>query len=338
MNGWLVADRVWWGPGTLAGPAGIPLRDGVPTGARPVPESDIPAGEPRHRVGGTVLPGLLDAHVHTGLIDPAALWAGGVSAVWDLGGVPENVARWRDEAARPGARLPRVTMAGPFLTAPGGYPSDRPWAAPGSWRAVGSAHDAAAAVGECRAAGAALVKAVLHTGAPSLPGRTLRALVVAAHAAGLPVVVHAEGAGTVTAAVATGADVLAHTPWTERLDEPLLRACAASMTWISTLDIHGWGDPGPEQAVALDNLRRFLAHGGRVRYGTDLGNGPLPVGVNAREVRLLQAVGLDPERVLAAMTRPAAAVPPCRVPGGLHLDPDRFADDLATARVVRVTP
>ena len=39
---------------------------------------------------------------------------------------------------------------------------------------------------------------------------------------------------TYFAAWAAGADLLAHTPWTEALDDGLIRDCAAGMTWIST--------------------------------------------------------------------------------------------------------
>jgi hypothetical protein len=70
-----------------------------------------------------------------------------------------------------------------------------------------------------------------------------------------------------------------------------------------------------------------------VRYGTDLGNGPLPPGVNQREIRALQAAGLTPSDILSAMTEPDQAEPSW-IAGGLDLDPGRFADLLATARVV----
>jgi hypothetical protein len=236
-----------------------------------------------------------------------------------------------------------MVVAGPFLTAPGGYPSDRAWAPAGSWREVGSPGAAATAVAECRAAGATLVKVTANAAGPVLPEQTLRAIVDAAHAEGLPVVVHAEGPGTVAAACDAGADVLAHTPWTESLDTGLLRA-AAALTWISTLDIHGWSEPTPQQETAVGNLRRFLEYGGSVRYGTDLGNGPLPPGVNRREIRALQSAGLTPAQILTAMTDPAppgvaapaaaVPVPPSWIPGGLDLTPDRFADVLATTRVV----
>jgi hypothetical protein len=322
---WLIAGDLWW-DGRLQEGLALRLTDGIAT---PVPA----AGVPCRRLPGTLLPGLRDAHVHSALVDLGTLRAGGIAAVWDLGGVPAKVTELATRARRPGSGLPRVRLAGPFLTAPGGYPGDRAWAPPGSCREVHSAADAADAVGEALAAGATLIKVTANAGGPLLPAKTLCALVEAAHAEGTRVVVHAEGPGTVAAAYDCGADLLAHTPWTEALDEGLVRAAAARMAWISTLDIHGWGTPTAEQHVALGNLRRFLGHGGTVLYGTDLGNGPLPPAVNPREVRALQAAGLSPEAVLNAMTEPGDAEP-CWIPGGLDLNPHRFADVLATARVV----
>jgi imidazolonepropionase-like amidohydrolase len=328
VTGWLVADSVWW-DGWLRTDVALRLDEDVAT---PAPIAEIPRGAAaRRRLPGTLLPGLCDAHVHSALVDLATVRAGGIASVWDLGGVPDKVRDLAERARRPGSDLPRVRLAGPFLTAPGGYPSDRPWAPAGSCREVRSAADAGDAVAEAQAAGATLIKVTLHAGGPMLPPPTVRAVVDAARSADLPVVVHAEGPGTVEAACDAGADMLAHTPWTSLLDDALIRA-AARMTWISTLDIHGWDRPTPAQGTAIGNLRHFLAYGGSVRYGTDLGNGPLPPAVNPREIRALQAAGLAPDGVLAAMTDPLA--PPSWVAGGLDLDPGRFADVLATARVV----
>ncbi|WP_239082066.1 amidohydrolase family protein [Actinoplanes teichomyceticus] len=330
--GWLRADSIWWG-GRLR--TGVALRIGVDGLAKPVPAEMAPADGTR-RFPGTLLPGLVDAHVHAALADLGAVRAGGIAAVWDLGGVPQALAELAARAAQPDSRLPRIRYAGPFLTSPGGYPSDRPWAPAGSWREVTSAAGAAAAVAAARSAGASLIKVTAHAGSPMLPQPTLRALVDAAHAAGLPVVVHAEGTGTVAAAFEAGADLLAHTPWTEPLPDALVRACAGRMTWISTLDIHGWGEPDPARDVAIGNLRRFIGHGGKVRYGTDLGNGPLPPGVNPRELRALRSAGLGPDEILLAMTEPGSPGITW-IPGGLELSPDAFADVLATARVVDET-
>lgn len=330
---WLVADSVWWA-GRLGGAAALRLIDGVVDGS-PVAASAVPVGARRRKLPGTLLPGLGDAHVHSALVDLPVVRAGGIASVWDLGGVPDRVAALRDRAAAGTAELPRMRIAGPFLTAPGGYPTDRAWAPAGSCREIRSAADAAEAVAEGKAIGADLVKVTAHTGGPTLAPPVLAAVVEAAHAGGLRVVVHAEGSGTVADAVAAGADLLAHTPWTRREDDALLRdAAAGGMTWISTLDIHGWGRSTAELGAAIDNLRRFLAYGGTVVYGTDLGNGPLVAGVNPREVSALQRAGLTPDEVLVAMTGDAAGGPPCWIPGALDLDATRFAEALGTARVV----
>ena len=335
MTEYLVAGSLWWAGRLRTGEA---LRLDAAGRAVPVPLADVPQSAARRDFPGTLLPGLTDAHVHSGLADLAVVRAGGIAAVWDLGGVPARVGALAQRAADPAAGLPRIRFAGPFLTAPGGYPSDRPWAAPGSWWEIRSAADAPAAVAGARAAGATLIKVVAHAGGPQLRPDALTALVRAAHDAGLPVVVHAEGPGTVAAACEAGADLLAHTPWTEPLDDGLVRACAERMEWISTLDIHGWGTPTPEWGTAVGNLRRFRAYGGSVRYGTDLGNGPLPPGVNRREVRALQEAGLAPDDILRAMTGPGISGHGVSwIPGGLDLDPARFADVLVTARVLDET-
>ncbi|ANP74154.1 amidohydrolase family protein [Cryobacterium arcticum] len=248
----------------------------------------------------TVLPGFLDAHVHLALIDPAGLTAGGISRVLDLGGWTPRLATDAGPAADAG---PEARFAGQFLGAPGGYPSRQAWAPAGSACPVAAPADAAAAVARQAAAGASVIKVTLNSAAgPVLAADTLAAIVAAAHERMLPVAAHTEGAGQASAAFDAGVDLLAHTPFSEALPEKLLTAMAGRMTWISTLDIHGWGHPTRAFAVASDNLARFHAAGGRVLYGTDLGNGPLPVGLNRREIEALLACGLTPDEVLAALT------------------------------------
>lgn len=261
---------------------------------------------------GTILPGFLDAHVHLALIDPSALPAGGIARVLDLGGVS------------PDTESPVETAyANQFLTAPGGYPSRQGWTPAGSVRVVTSATDARAAVDQQLARGASVIKVTLNSEAgPVLATDTLTAIVARAHERKAPVVVHAQGIGQAVRAFVAGVDVLAHTPFSECLVDELVDAMAARMTWISTLDIHGWGDHDDDFERAGDNLRRFHAHGGRVLYGTDLGNGPLPVGLNRREIDALLAAGMSPDEVLAALT----GTVPGMVPGPLPL-----SDQLRTA-------
>lgn len=316
----------------------------VPPGIAPVA---LPPGVPpevRRRLAesGTLLPPFTDHHVHLGLVDPAPLRSRGVAAVHDLGGIPADVAALATGAAGDPA-LPRVAYAGAFLTAPGGYPSDRPWAPAGSVEEIADPASAVAAVDRQVAAGASFVKVALHADAgPTPDDATLAAVVAHAHERGRAVVAHAEGAGQAARAFEAGVDRLAHAPFSEQLDDALLVAMAArATTWLSTLDIHGWGDPTPEHEVALDNVRRFVAAGGRVRYGTDLGNGPLPVGLNARELAALAEAGLGRRSLLVALVGdepPAGLV--SFVPGPAPARSDVgavHADWLARATVLDLT-
>jgi hypothetical protein len=52
----------------------------------------------------------------------------------------------------------------------------------------------------------------------------------------------------------------------------------------------------------MDNAWRFTEAGGQMLYGTDLGNGNLPVGINAREIELMHEIGLDAEGLLTSMS------------------------------------
>ncbi|TFD63177.1 amidohydrolase [Cryobacterium suzukii] len=281
---------------------------------------------------GTVLPGFLDAHVHLALIDGTLLPGGGVARAIDLGG-------WLPDGLN--TSLPDLACAHQFITASGGYPSRAVWAEPGWSCAVDSAADAAVAVDLQAAAGASVLKLTLNSLAgPVLGTEALAAVVGRAHELRLPVVAHAEGARQADRAFVAGVDAFAHTPFSEHLADDLVTAMAARMTWISTLDIHGWGRPTPAFEIASDNLRRFHAAGGRVLYGTDLGNGPLPLGLNPREIAALLGVGLSPGDVLTALCSPAPlglTLGDNRVtfiPGERPQDPRDFTDWLVTARAL----
>jgi hypothetical protein len=249
---------------------------------------------------GIALPPITDHHVHSHLVDTAHLPRGGVAAILDLGGDP--VALFR--AGRGG--MPHREYAGAFLTAPGGYPVGRGWASDAIVREVtgpgadGAAGGAETAVDEQADCAASVIKVALNADAgPVFDTTTLRAIVVRAHARGLPVVAHVQGEGMPRLALVAGVDVLAHTPFTETLDGGLIAAALlAGQAWISTLAIHG----DPSHAIA--NLTRFAAAGGRVLYGTDLGNGDQPLGVNPRELALLGQAEVRGAALIAALTDP----------------------------------
>jgi imidazolonepropionase-like amidohydrolase len=252
--------------------------------------------------GCTLLPGIVDLHVHLDFYPPADVLAGGVTTVRDLGWPAGRLAALRQQAERPGAASPRLLAAGQILTVPGGYPTRAAWAPPGTARPVTGAAEAAAAVAELAAAGAAVVKVALDDRVgPTLPEPVLAAAVAAAGAHGLGVTAHVGTAREAEKALAAGVAELAHWPFHRRtLPERLIARLAATMTVVPTLHIQ----PSPARR---QGVRRFVALGGRVLYGTDLGNQGPPPAVDVEELRLLVAAGLAPAAALAAATSEAAA-------------------------------
>jgi len=299
------------------------------------------AGSCRHALTGevgVVLPSFTDHHVHSHLIEFAALPAGGIAAAVDLGGDP--VALFRHERQS----MPRLAYAGAFLTAPGGYPLRQAWASPEIGREitssapVGVSGGAETAVDEQVEFGASVIKVALNsTAGPVMDLDTLTAVVRRAHERGVGVVAHVEGEGMTLLAVDGGVDALAHTPFTEALPPALIaRAVAAGQRWISTLAIHA--DTPAHARTAVANLHAFRAAGGGVLYGTDLGNGPAALGVQREELRALAAAGVRGSTLIEALSDPwPLAEPPHGVSTFVAGPPPTTHDDvpdwLAGARV-----
>jgi imidazolonepropionase-like amidohydrolase len=305
----LRAPRGWLGPGRLVEDVLVVAR-----GARVEyagPRSEFTGEyEPEDvvRVDGFLMPGVVDRHVHIGLADAGAVVRGGVTAVRDLGWNPDEI--FADAEASEGPfDGPLIRAVGPIITCPGGYPSRAPWAPPGTALEVQGTEEAAAAVRSALSrSGIAAVKIALNADSgPTLSDDELVAICDAAQGADAYVTAHVQGEGQTARAVGAGVAELAHCPWTERLPDDLLASMAGRVRIVSTLDIHGGGKETPELHTALDNLSRFLAAGGVVAYGTDLGNGPIPPGIHVGEIWHLRRVGMTPEQLLETVTfRPLA--------------------------------
>lgn len=240
-------------------------------------------------------PGLHDAHVHLAFGSPEGVMAAGVVAVRDLGAPPIDAVRWRQLAA------PRVTVAGPLLTAPGGYPS-RSWGSQGFATFVDDEEQTARLVTGL-AANVDVVKLALEPSGGPVPSASVAAAVVAAaHASGREVVCHALTVEMVERALDAGVDELAHTP-TELLPEELVaRIAAAGVGVVSTLHTFVKGGMG---AAAVANAETLASAGVVIRYGTDLGNAGIVAGADPRELQLLAGeVGLGVEGALRAATTP----------------------------------
>jgi imidazolonepropionase-like amidohydrolase len=307
----------------------------------PAGQVEPPAGAVRvDGAGRTLLPGFVDTHVHLGFYEPAEVLAGGVTTVRDLGWPPDRLAVLRGRADT-GASSPRLLAAGQIVTVPGGYPTRAPWAPPGTARPVDGAGEAARAVAELARAGAAVIKVALDDRVgPTLSAPVLAAVVAAAADHGLGVTAHVGSAREAAKALAAGVGELAHWPFDRRrLPDRLIDRLAATVTVVPTLHI----DPSPARRAGV---RRFVERGGRVLYGTDLGNQGPPPGVDTEELRLLVEAGLAPAAALAAATSLAAAhlnlagvgrvVPGARA-DLLLVDGDPLADLTALTRVRLVT-
>ena len=267
------------------------VADGAPPGSRVIE-------------GEWVGPGIVDAHVHLAFGSFEEMLHGGVVAVRDLGAPPALAAEWRSS---------NVAVAGPLLTAPGGYPS-RSWGADGFAAFVRDAGDARRVVASLDVD---VVKVALEPsgGAPVPDAETVRAIVDAAHGRGLPVTAHALTEAMVVRALDAGVDELCHTP-VEPLSPRTVDAIAASgVPVVSTIECHG--------DAAARNAALLHAAGVRLVYGTDLGNAGTRTGADPRELRRLADAGLGNRGAFDAATRPITTGEPARV---VVLDGDPVED------------
>jgi hypothetical protein len=155
-------------------------------GAVPVPARARRLGGPGCWVG----PGVVDAHVHLAFGAAEEALRGGVVGVRDLGAPRTDALRWRTGHRPPPPGRPYIGVAGPVLTATGGYPS-RSWGADGFAMFVGTPAAARSAVRGLAGDGVDLVKIALESGPdrrwPMPPPVVVRAVVEAAHGAGIAV-------------------------------------------------------------------------------------------------------------------------------------------------------
>jgi imidazolonepropionase-like amidohydrolase len=308
---WPGGDAVPYDGVVLVGPDGTVERIGPPATV-PIPVGVRVLGAAHTWVG----PGVVDAHVHLAFGPREEALRGGVVGVRDLGAPRGEALRRRTGHRRPPPGSPYVGVAGPILTAPGGYPS-RSWGAAGFASFVSSPAQARIVVRGLAGDGVDVVKVAVERGPagawPVPPTAVLRAVVEAAHGAGLRVVAHALTAEAVGRALDARVDELAHTP-AERLPEPLVdRVAAAGIPVVSTLQTFFSAGGGRDAAANAAALHRA---GVQLVYGTDLGNSGTRTGVDPRELDRLADAGLGRLGALRAATVGSAGVAGVRLGTG----------------------
>jgi imidazolonepropionase-like amidohydrolase len=306
------------------------------------PAEPFPAGAEIVGLPGlTLMPGLVDAHVHLcfdASDDPVGHLAGlddtvlrqrmagaarralgaGVTTVRDLGDRGYLAVDLRDRVSETD-RLPTIVAAGPPVTTPGGHCHFL-------GGAVSGIRGVRAAVRERAERGVNVIK-VMASGGTLTPGSVphepqfdagaLRLIVEEAHRYGLPVTAHAHSSRSIADAVTAGADGIEHATFMTAggVDAPenVIRALAGRRTAIGctvglTPGPHAPPAPIASRMAGLVATRRRLYESGALLVpGSDAGLSPAkPHGVLRFAADDLIAAGMSPAEVLQAMTSSAA--------------------------------
>jgi imidazolonepropionase-like amidohydrolase len=309
--------------------------------------------------GCTIMPGLIDTHVHVfvetqnrKLSDAAAsVWAlnyvqtalrAGLTTIRDLGAQTDAIFGLRQALNEGWAVGPRLLASGRGICMTGGH----------GWTNLSVEADGPdgvrrAAREELRR-GADAIK-LMATGGAGSPGELptsvqltveeMRAAVEEAHKAGKPAVVHALAAEGITDAVLAGADSIEHGVFLdERGIELMLKHDVALCPTISVYPrVVERGRAGGaaefyirnSAAVAgphFESLRRAVAAGVKIVFGTDSTRLYNQLGDIASETELMVRAGMTPLAVIESATRVAAAM--CRLDGLGTLTPGAIADVL----------
>ncbi|MFE7801393.1 amidohydrolase family protein [Nocardia sp. NPDC057440] len=276
--------------------------------------------------GRTLLPGLIDAHTHTFVVDDLrAALTNGVTTELDMFCLPPSLAELRKQTAERDD-IADFRSAGTLATAPGGHPSQL-LAAAGvealgvePFDTIHSPGEAASFVEARLAEGADYLKIVIDDGAvhgthlPVLSADTATALVAEAHDVGLRVIAHAITAAEVRIAVDAGVDGLAHV-WTDTTDAALDLVNLIAAQDIFVVSTLVYFEAITHNAAAADCATPATAAGAsQVARALHRAGVPLLAGTDAtpfvpahgvdlhHELALLTAAGLDNEQALAAAT------------------------------------
>jgi imidazolonepropionase-like amidohydrolase len=302
---------------------------------------DAAAGaEVREFPGGTLLPGLVDVHVHlvaSGGPDLAADIPGseaertlaavrnarrqldhGVTLVRDLGAPGAEVVAVARAIEAGTVEGPRVLAAGPAVTMTGGH-------IPYLGRIADGPDAMRTAVRGNLAMGARCIKVVATGGVltmgvdPREPAYTqpeLDALVDEAHRLGMTVAAHAIGEGGVAAALRAGVDSVEHGMFLDDAAIELFLATGTRYTptfcaphgILAGPSVPDWikDRARPAAQAQGDSFRAAVKAGVPVVAGTDAGTPDNPHGGVAREVAFMVDAGLDVLLAVRAATAEAA--------------------------------
>ena len=304
----------WLDPvsGRLGGPVIVQVSNGkIARVGAPGEFDQLPGSAMTNLGAATLLPGLIDAHVHLQLggalpqANAGAILRAGFTTVVDLGATTDIVLRLRQRISSGAIVGPRILAAGRWVGKQGGICEFGGIGIPGGPDAY------RARVREDVAAGADLTKVCVSTWLADAFARpesyeisdeALAAAVDEAHRAGRLVVAHAISIGSVKAALRAGVDGLAHAAY---VDVPTARELRnRGVFMVATLaSLAGVSAEPPAQALRR-SVATAHAEGVPIVFGTD--GGVLPHGENAKEFAALVEAGLPALEAIRAATVNAA--------------------------------
>jgi imidazolonepropionase-like amidohydrolase len=239
----------------------------------------------------------------------------GFTSVFDLSSAWENTRRLRDRIESGEVPGPRIRSTGQGLVPQGALPSDQVLNMMGLMKTpipeMRDAAGVAAAVKEHLDEGVDGIKLFLKSaspGGPSFPEGGMQVAAEEAHRRGKLVFAHPTNGADVLAAIRGGVDVVVHTtpqsgPWDEAILAALKERPVALTPTLNLWKYFARHDRLSTQeqtiGVATGQLRAWLAAGGTVLFGTDLG----AVDYDPREEYALMAeAGMSLRQILASLT------------------------------------
>jgi len=231
-----------------------------------------------------------------------------------------SIANFKSHLAESGNSIPTILIAGPLITAPGGYPmtafGDR--IGGNISLEVGDAEEAQQTAEFLLSDGADGLKVVVDSGPIPRPWPTLNleqvmALTETAHKHGKRVTAHVTKVDDAKIAADGGVDDLAHLPLETMPDELVAQLVEQDIVIIPTLHAvnHNMKSRFSDEEwsrvleIRQKNLQKFLDQGGRIALATDYPNGS-PQGMPVPEMLLMQEAGMTPMQILVSATQNAA--------------------------------
>lgn len=280
--------------------------------------------------GCSVLPGFINAHVHSGFKEVKgkpliefqkdylrACVKEGVTSIRDEGmfldcSIDEVIHKKKLLEAK--NSYPSIIVTGKFFSAPGGYGGVNPIQ-------VSTKEEVVRNVEEVVKKGVDVIKTVLEDGLdpstrdlPKLSFDLLKLICIQAHKRGIKVSAHVTQSHNLKILIEAGIDDAAHIIYDELTDELIESLVQNDVSIVPTLTVHKMISDKyniPLIETAKKNVFKFVHAGGKIGFGDDFIEEELPwyrFGMPWKEIELLKESGLTNVQIIVAATKNNAEI------------------------------